>query len=297
MHRILVSILLSLVLFSCGKKKEYPEDVLLRYGDNYVTVDEITAMIPPGIDPTDSVALFNALVDGWIKDVVLAEFAEERLYDTRAIDRRVKDYRNSLIVLEYLSRMRNSQVPRIDEAKISEYYDRHRAELKLEVPLVKGIFMKINSDAKGKEEIKKLMSSSDLDKIDRLEQNWLDRALEYNYFRDKWVDWETLSGMIPYRFGNPDTFLAENSYFETEYGDCNYYLQISDFLPSGETQPYEFARTWISDILTQGELAEYERILVTSLLEKSIKDKKLEMIGFDPIKHELIKNNVIDRNE
>ena len=254
-------------------------------------------MIPDGIQPADSVALFNSLVESWIRDVVLSDFAEERLYDTDEIDRKVKDYRNSLIVLEYLNRMRETQAPKVDEQRVKEYYDLHRKELKLETPLIRGIFMKINSDVPHKEEIKKLLSSDDPENIDILERDWLDRALQYNYFRDKWLDWETVKGMIPYRFGDPDKFLEENRYFETEYDDCTYYLAVTDMMAAGEEQPYEFARTWIINMLSQGDLADYERVLVNSLIEKSLKEKKLESVGYDPIKHELIQNNVIDEEE
>ena len=167
----------------------------------------------------------------------------------------------------------------------------------METPLIRGIFMKINSDVPHKEEIKKLLSSDDPENIDILEREWVDRALQYNYFRDKWLDWETVKGMIPYRFGDPEKFLEENRYFETEYDDCTYYLAVTDMMPAGEEQPYEFARTWIINMLSQGDLADYERVLVHSLVEKSLKEKKLEAVGYDPIKHELIQNNVIDEEE
>lgn len=282
-------ILLALLLLSCGKKKEVADsDVLMRFGDDQITLHEIVEMIPGGSSAADSAAMFDALLQAWVRDVVLADFAERRLYDTARIDRKVKDYRNSLIVLEYLSRMRETKPPKIDDQKVKEYYDRHRKELKLETPLIRGVFLKINSEDSHKDEIKKLLSSSDPDKIDILERDWLDRALQYNYFRDKWIDWETLKGMIPYRFGDPEQFLSEHTYFETDYEDCSYYLSISDWLPAGEEQPFEFARSWIIDLLTQGELADYERVLVNSLIEESLKNNKLEAIGYDPIKHEMI---------
>lgn len=297
MKNFLFIIFAVLIFSSCNKKKEIPENTLLRFEDKYLTLDDIEEMIPDGISSADSLALFNALVESWVKDEVLTDFAASRLYDLNSIERKVKDYRNSLIVQEYLSKMRESRSPKIDELKVKEYYDRHRNELKIEVPLVKGIFMKINSDAKGKEEIRKLLSSDNIENVDLLEQNWLDKALEYNYFRDKWVDWETVAGLIPHRFGNPDAFLEENKYFETEYGDCSYFLQITEYLPSGNEQPFEFAKTWIADILSQGELAEYERILVTSLVKKSLKDDKLEMIGYDPLTHKWIENGVKEKKE
>lgn len=283
-------IFLLVLLASCKKEKEIPDNVIIRFEDLYLTKEEIIDQIPEGISQNDSVALFDALVDTWIKDNVLSDFAEERLYDLSEINRRVEDYRNALIVQEYLKKMRASKNIKCDETKVREYYSDHRKELKLDVPLVKGIFLKINSDSKGKAEIKKLLSSKNIEDIDKFEQKWLDQAIEYNYFRDKWIDWETVSGLIPYRFGESSKFLEENNFFETEYDDCTYFLQITDYLPIGEEQPYDFAKIWITDILNQGELAEYERALVNSLIEKSVKDKKLEIIGYDPLTHELKKN-------
>ena len=270
--------------------------MLLKYGDKELTYKEVIDLIPEGIPSADSAALFKSIVDGWIKDVVLVKLAEQRLYDINSIERKVKDYRNTLIVTEYLSRMRESHTPKVDEKSVREYYDKHRNELKLEVPLVKGVFLKVSSKAKGREKIKKYLSSDDPQGIDKLEQEWFDRAIEYNYFRDKWIDWETIAGLIPYRFGNPDEFIKENKYFETEYGDCSYYLQISDYLPSGEEQPFEFASAWVAGMLTQGDLAEFERSLVESIVKKSIKDNMLETIGYDPLTHEIKENYVIDED-
>lgn len=281
---------------SCSHKKEEPKDILLRYGEKELTAAQVIERIPVGLLPIDSAALFHALVEEWVENNVISDFASERLLDLDEIDRRVDEYRRSLIVLEYLKKMRESQNPKIDEIQVREYYDRHRNELKLEVPLVKGIFMKINSDNQGKEQIKGLLSSDSPESIDRLEKEWLDRALEYNYFRDKWIDWETLRSMIPYRFGDGDEFLSETRYFETDYEDCSYYLKVYEYLPSGSEQPYEFASTWITGLLTRTNLEDYERKLVESLVKKSIKEKRLEPVGYDLASHELKDNIVIENN-
>lgn len=284
---VVIALAIGFVSLSCSHREEKKANELLRYGENIITLEEVNELIPGGLSPADSAALFHKIIEGWIRENVLAALAEERLYDLAAIDRKVSDYRNSLIVQEYLTRMRESHVAHIDEDKIREYYNQYRQELKLEVPLVKGIFIKINAESNGQEEIKQLLTSDDPESIDRLEQQWLDRAIEYNYFKDKWIDWETIRGLIPYRFGDPDKFLAENQYFETRYGDCAYYLRISDYMPTGEIQPLEFARNWITEVLTQGELSEYENTLVASLVKKAIGDHKLEALGYDPLKHEL----------
>ena len=249
--------------------------------------EDVANQIPDGIVSSDSIALFNAIVDGWIKDVVLFDVAKNRLIDINSIERKVKDYRNDLIVTEYLSRMRESHNPKLDDRMVKEYYDSHRHELKLETPLVKGIFIKINAEGGGRDEIKRLLLSDDPKDIDILEQKWLDKSLEYKYFRDKWLDWQSVAAMIPYRFGNPDSFLKENRYFETEYENCYYFLMIGDVLPSGEEQPYDFAASWIAETLSQADLALYEDELVASIVAKALKDNRLKSIGYDPVMHEL----------
>ena len=289
---VITSLFLLFLLASCEKREERPSDILLRYGDHELSKEEVVAQIPVWIQPGDSANLFSAIVEGWLKDQILTEFAESKLEDLSSIERRVRDYRNSLIVQEYLSRMRESKPPKIEENRIKEYYNQHQSELRLEEPLVKGIFLKISSNLRGKEEIPSLLSSDNPADIDRLEREWMDRSLEYKYFKDKWMDWGTLTSKIPYRFDDPEKFLEENRYFETEYGDCIYYLQISEFKKSGDIQPYEFASSWIRGLLTHGDLSEYEDKLVNEIISKAIKENKLELVVYDPLTRQLIEKQV-----
>lgn len=265
--------------------------MLLKIGDNTLSLREVEAQIPQGVLPADSVNLFNAIVDGWIHNELLSSFAEEHLGDTGEIDRMVENYRRKLIVQEYLKRMRESQKMNVDEKEVREYYENHKKSLVSEMPLVKGVFIKISSSAEGKEEIEHLLSMDSPESVDILEENWLDEALDYDYFKDRWVDWESVSSLIPYRFGDADKFLSANKIFHTDYGDCSYYLQISEYLPSGEIQPYEYASEWIESLLGRVDLNLYETTLVSSLIEEAIKENKLQMIGYDPIKHEMIESS------
>ena len=288
-----LKILLAGFLFvwsSCSKSKINEDDLLIKSQDRILTRQEVIDLIPSGIHPNDSIAMFRAIVESWIKDAVLTDFAEDRLYDLSPINRRVMEYRSKLIVGEYLRRMRESITPDITEDRVRKYYDEHSKELITEVPLVKGVFIKVGSSAYGREEIGKLLKSESDANIDLLEKNWLDIAITYEYFKDKWIDWETVSELIPYRFPQADSFLAENNYFETEYGDCAYYLLITDYLPSGSVQPYDFASSWIKGMLSRRDLADYEQSLVNSLIKKSLEEHKLEYIGYNPEEYEITQN-------
>lgn len=272
---------------SCTKQEKENKDVLVKINGESLCLNEIIEKIPIGLNPSDSVALFKAVIDDWVKNKILVDFAEARLFDVANIEKKVKDYQNKLIILEYLQRMRESFKPVIEEEEINKYYEYHKNELILEQPLIKGVFMVVNSNSKGKNEIKKLLSSKSENNIDILEKNWFDQSVRYEYFKDKWVDWESIADLIPFRFNDPDQFLSETQYFEIEIDGLSYFLQICDLLPSGSVQPYEYAASWINDIISYGELAEYEKNLVESLIKKSVEEKNLEIIGYDPISHEM----------
>ena len=48
------------------------------------------------------------------------------------------------------------------------------------------------------------------------------------------------------------------------------------------------APLWITNLLTQIDINQFEENLVESLIKKSIKENKLETPGYDPLKHRMI---------
>lgn len=288
----IVIVVFSVFLYGCtgGKEKESTEDILLSFDDKVLTLNEVIEAIPVGIDPVDSVALFEAVVDSWIKSAVIGNLAEEKLPDLDEIDRKVEAYRNRLIVAEYLGRMRESHEPKVSEESIRGYYDAHKEDLLTESPLVKGIYIKLPSNTVNIDEIKRLLFSGRDKDIDELEKNWMDYALQYDYFGSSWIDFRTLAEQIPYRFYDADAFLKSTSDFETTYNGTTYLFHISGYLPSGSRQPYEFAAKEISDILEQSKLASYEESLVSSLIKKAMKEDRLVAVGYDPLRHVRIIN-------
>lgn len=285
---VLIYALIILMTFGCSKKEDKQSEVLIKIGSMVVTQEDVVRQIPQGLHPTDSARLFISIIDNWIKDELLADFAAEMLVDTSMIDRKVRDYRNKLLVQEYLNRMSISQKSEPKEKDIQSYYNQHKDELLIGSPLVKGIFIKTDIHASNKDNLKNLLLSEDAADIDVLENHWFDKALEYEYFADRWVDWTSVAVLIPYRFGDPDLFLGNNRFLETDYSDCSYFLIVKDYLPTGSVQPYDYASAGIKNILQRNLSEQYEKDLVESLIKKAINEKKLEIYGYDPVSHKSI---------
>lgn len=292
-------LLLTTLLLSCHQeKREDPqEDVLFSIDGRSLTFSEVESKIPVGIEPADSASLFDKIVDNWIETAVLAKLAESKLPDLEDIDSKVEAYRNRLIVAEYLRMMNESQRYKVSPDSIRAYYDAHKGELLTESPLVKGVYMKVAASSPGIEEIKELVFRATEDDIDQLEKNWMETALQYDYFGGTWVDWQTLADQIPYRFYDPDAFLQSTDNFVTTYNGSTYIFHISDYLPTGSEQPFEFASNKISAMLERSKIGSYEDALVRSLVEKAIKEDRFVIVNYDPLKRSFINKSIKTTNK
>lgn len=282
----------ALVMFlslSCGKNKpvnnQESDDILVTFADSSLRVSEVVRRIPSGLSVEDSTSLFNKIVDQWVLEMVLTDYAEKNISDMSKIDKMVEEYRNNLIVTHYLQSMSESSAKDIPEDKIKKYYEINADSMILEQPLVKGIFLKVSENDESLPNLRKWFASFNDEALDKIEKSGLRRALQYKYFKDEWVEWNMIADQIPYRFFDADAFLRSTKNFETidEAGSV-YLLHISEYVPSGEKMPYEYARIKIADILQSSEVSLYRKKLINDIYNKRIKDGLLKPGLYDPVK-------------
>ncbi len=273
-HNILISAVLLLIILSTAcsnKNKQDSGDILVTVGNAVLTLDDLRKQLPSGLSAEDSTALAHSYIRSWIDSRLISEIASQNIGDLTEIDRMTEQYRNELITYEYRRRMFDDRIKsEITEDSIKKYYDENLTELKLQRPILKGIYLKIPNESPSLKNAKKWYVSTKTEDIDKLEKQCLDGAIHYDYFRDRWVDWERIESLIPAEFGSdPNAFLATHKNLEISQGDFTYLLSISEYIHSGKTMPYEFAKETIKDILAYSRRAEYDRLLRLSLLKEA----------------------------
>jgi hypothetical protein len=280
MHYVVKRLLPVLLLpfVACSKSGESSDDVVpvAVYGDETLTYEQVLSSIPSGLESSDSLALFNAIVDNWIEERLLRNLAEENIEDPAEIERMVEDYRRELVVTQYRRKMKEDSRREVSDKEVRTYYDRQGDNMRLEHPLIKGIYIKIPEDAEQRDDVRRWIKEASSRSADRLEKYGLKGAMQYDWFMDKWVDWQVIADQIPYRFGNSDEFVKDNNDFELTLGGSTYLLHISDRLLSGDKMPYEFAAPIVRETLLSSRRAQYERSLLRSLYNKALKEGKLQ---------------------
>lgn len=260
-----------------GDKTPEP-DLMYRVGDSTLTVSRVIALIPQGLSPADSLAMFNAIVDDWLFFTLLEKEASVNYSEYENIETQVRKYRRRLLAARYRESLAASADENlIDESAVLAEYNATKERFVLKEPLVKGLLLQISSSAPDIDEIRMLMRNPSMTNIDKLEKVSLGSALQYEYFIDEWQDWSDIASLVPYRFTDAENYVAGHPFLETERNGIIYMLSITDHLPTGSEMPYEKAAPLVRESLMQANRIEFDRRLLLRLRQKAIADGTLKV--------------------
>lgn len=288
-----------MMMWSCNspkKETDSEEDILVSVGDSALTLRDVVSRIPSGLSEEDSVEMFNSLTERWVRSMMLKEVASENIADYEKINRMAEDYRNSLIIDRYL-RTKQAEADGVSESAVKQYYAAHKEDMKLESPIVKGVYLKVSDSEEKLGDIRRWMVSATSQSVDNIEKYGLRHASQYEYFKDEWIDWEEVAEQIPYRFYDADAFLGTTKDFETSYGGSTYLLHIYEFLPTGSEPPYGYAKKRIAEMLERENKGDYRMRLLSSLYAKGIEDGRLKPGLYDPVTGKMSERKQSDKRQ
>ena len=268
------------IAFGCGRAGSETaasdSEFVAQYRDSVLLLSDILRQIPPGISEADSAALIRKIADSWIEGFLIEDLAAGQIDDMERIEALTASYRRSLIADSYRRKMRRNGVQPVDMDGVKAYYKANASELRLEQPIVKGLFIRIPASSRHLEEIRQWMRQADPDSYDALENTGRREATAFRYFADHWTDFDVIAGEIPSRLGDGDRFVESTSDYETELNGTVYILHLTDYRKSGSTMPEEYAAPLIEDRMKALHLADYEARLIKALRTSAAEKKILK---------------------
>lgn len=278
----------ALFLAACGGgavEGGAPADALVVLGNDCLTRTDVVARMPAGLASADSTALARAYVRQWIEARLIERVASGEI-DVDEIDRLTAEYRRQLIMAQYRRAMSQKASDGIfAEGSLRAYYESHSNDFVLERPLLKGVYIKVPDDSPNLRHIKRYYRSESPDDIDRLDKEASGSAVHYDYFRDRWIDWEQIENRIPGDFtAQQIAAIGAGKPFEMSAGGFTYLLSVSDYLPVGSPMPFEAARPLVRERLLTLRRLDYDKQLRNDLLNKAVADGSLVFPGQNPLK-------------
>jgi hypothetical protein len=158
------------------------------------------------------------------------------------------------------------------------YYDENTAKFLLDKNLIKGLFLKIPAESPGLSDVKKWYRSQDAKELENIEKYSIQNASVYDYFYDRWVDFDEILDKMPIYVSNKSQYLRANRTVELNDSAFCYFLNIADYLLSGNIAPYEYADAQIQELMINNRKMDFLRNFEEELYQDAM--RKGEVIFF-----------------
>ena len=156
------------------------------------------------------------------------------------------------------------------------YYEENQKKFVLDKALVKGLFLKIPVDAPGLSDVKGWYRSTSEASLEKIEKYSVQNASIYDYFYDKWVDFDQVMDNIPVHVSNANDFLKANKFVEVSDSTYCYLLNIKEYLPVGGVAPYDYASAQIVEMLTNLRKVEFLKKFEEELYNDAVRSGDVE---------------------
>lgn len=243
---------LLLLPISCSQSDSKANDVrIAKANSKYLYLSDISGLVPAGTSSADSITIVKRFIDNWVRQQVFLAHAEKNLtVDAKSFEKKIEDYRNSLIVFAYESQLvRQKLDTNVTEKQIKDYYEKNQSDFRLKDNIVKVSYFKLTHDAPQQDVVRRLIRSTDEKDLATLEEYGSQNAVNYFIGGDYWILFNDLLREIPVQTNNHEQFLRSNKYFETRDENYRYYLAIHDFRTKENISPVAFEMDNIKSII------------------------------------------------
>lgn len=245
--------ILAVVFFNACRPSVSTEDsnILVTVHGNTLTKSDVEKVVPKNTSSSDSLLIAENYVKKWIKDILTYEVAERNIgKDVEDINRLVEEYRRSLLRYRYQDHMVRSRLSaEIRENDKMSFYQENMQRFILDKNLVKGLFLKVPADAPGLNDVRKWYKSDSPEALENIEKYSIQNASIYDYFYDRWLDFDEILDKMPIQISNKSQFLKSNRSIEKTDSVYCYFLNISEYILSGNAAPYEYAESQIHEMI------------------------------------------------
>ncbi len=285
---IVSSFILGLLFMGCefirmkneNNETEIVRKAVARVNNSYLYQDELNGIIPEGTDLADSVARVTTYINSWIrKQLVINEAMKNIDINEAEVERKVLDYRYSLIGYEYQNYyIKKNLNDSISDKEIQDYYKEGLDNFILKQNIIQGTFIKVPKEAPRTKRIKDLMYSKKDKDIAELKSYCLSFSAAYHLADSSWIEFDKLAVNSPLsEIPNKIQFLRSYNYYETSDTEFLYFLKIDAYKISDNVSPLEFVKQDIKNIILNKRKVELARKLEEDVYENAAKRKDFEV--------------------
>ena len=259
-------------------KVDLPKPIA-RVNSTYLYPSDLEGIVPPGTSASDSIDRVSIYIKNWIRKQLLIDEATSKIdFDEADIQRKILDYRYSLIAYGYQEYYINQNLNKdVTEKEVQDYYNENSDNFLLKQNIIRGIFIKVPKDAPKINQLKRLIFSSRKKNIEELKSYCFSYATNYSLEDSTWINFEEIIKNTPLaEVPNKVQFLRTRKYVESFDENSKYFLRIKEFKKTDDIAPLQVVRDQVVDIIINKR-----KVKLARHLEKEVYDKAVESNAFE----------------
>ena len=289
MTKLLLFFILVAVLSGCDliqmKKNGFNDledrEAVARVNNTFLFKDELSGIAALGSTKEDSAARVEAYIDSWIrKELLIQEAAKKININEAEVERKILDYRYSIIAYEYQSYYIKQNLDTVfSDAEIKKYYEDNIDNFILKQNIVRATFIKVPKYAPKMGKLKEWIYSQEEEDKQSLKSYCLSFSVAYHISDSTWMIFDDLVRNSPLmEIPNKVQFLKATPYYETEDESFLYFLKVDEYRISDNVSPLEFVTDEIENIILNKRKVELAKKLEDEVYENALEHKDFEII-------------------
>jgi hypothetical protein len=230
-----------------SKSSEEIDPVVAEVGSLKLKKSDLAFLTNDSFNKEDSVNIIKMYLETWVRQQIMVKEALKNIpIDETELNRKVQDYKNSLLVYEFEKNYVEKNLKEVSAEEIVQYYEANNSNLRLKETIVKVQYLKLEKASKSNPMVERSLLTKDTEKIREIA---LKDAATFFLEDSVWVKFEDLINNTPFAQNKNKINLRNNTVIRENDSGFNYYLLIIDHKIRGEIPPLEFVREEVVKIV------------------------------------------------
>ncbi|HPE40524.1 MAG TPA: hypothetical protein PLI77_05480 [Bacteroidales bacterium] len=234
--------------------------------------------IPSGLNPEDSLEMFQTYVTSWLKEQILLHEANKVLsISEKSFDDKIRKYREHLLIEAYFNKMTQDSLKfLVSDQELKHFIGEYKESEPIQKNVVRVNYVKLSKNSKVGNSIKEIL----FDDVKRIhEKNKLvtlcSDSLEYFLDDNQWILLDYLENDFPFSINIKDQLLRDHKKMDVSDDYYRYIIVFLDFKTQYTSHESDEEQNSLRNLLIQQKKVNYINKLKESLYKKAIQEDKI----------------------
>jgi hypothetical protein len=269
-----------IILSSCfGGADKSSENVLARVYDEYLYESELKGIIPAEFTVKDSILIVQNYINNWISQKLILHKAQRNLLEKDMLfEKQLEDYRNSLIIYKYETKLISQSLDTVvTDLEIETYYKENIGNFQLKDNIVKVYYARFNSEISELRKIRRFFISNIPEYRDSVEV-YIENLADLYYLDDEtWILFDDVLKYVPINTYNQEAYLKNHRSIEITDNDYVYFVHFSDFKVKDGVSPLSFEKENIRQIIINKRKLDIIGKMRDEVFQSSLENNEFEI--------------------